>query len=330
MDRGIVLGLDIGYSNLCLAFDSPDGRQECGTLVMPAGAGPADRLPETIGDTSGRPDCNGWRVPVREGLWAAGVEPGRLQGSPRDLHADYTASDTYQALFLAALSATGAARIRHLVTGLPVSHYQRRRDPLARRLRGAHRLGADRHVSVERVTVLPQPAGAYVDFLDSVDHVELAERGRILVVDVGFFSVDWVLIEGGEIRNAASGSSLLAMSVLFRAADELLQKRNGCQVGIEHLERVAREGWGYFYAGGERIATDALLAEAAAAVAPRALAELRQAIRAEHAIDGILLAGGGAPLFEPHVQSTFPGSRALMSDRPVVANARGFWLLEQN
>lgn len=324
----VFLGLDIGYSNLCLVFGGGMSA-EPRSLVAPAGAGPVSALPDAIGGERVDPGSDGWMVPIKGDLWAAGVEPGRLQGLPRDLHADYTKSDSYRALFLAALTATGAARIEHLVTGLPVSHYRTGHARLAAALHGTHRVGGGMAVSVERVTVLPQPAGSYVDFVSRLENLDLAERGLVLIIDVGFFSVDWLLVDGGEIRSAASGTSLLAMSMVLRAADELLQRRHGCQVGVERLERVVREGWPSFYAGGNRVSTRSLLAEAADLVAPRALAEMRQAMRGERAVDGILLTGGGAALFEPHVAPLFPGIRIAVPDAPVLANARGFWLLEQ-
>jgi plasmid segregation protein ParM len=298
------------------------------SFVLPAGAGPAELLPDSIGG-NGHPD-GGWRVPINGEMWAAGVEPGRLQGLPRDLHADYTRSVSYRALFLAALAATGAEQIGHLVTGLPVSHYKNGHAGLAQRLRGTHSIGGGVAVAVERVTVLPQPAGAYLDFINRIESLDLAERGQILVIDVGFFSVDWVLVDRGEIRHAASGTSLLAMSMVLKAADDLLRERHGCQVGVDRLELAVREGWPSFYAGGQRIATGELLSEAANLIAPRALAEMRQTLRGEHAVDGILVAGGGATLFEPHVAAIFPGTHIALPDLPVLANARGFWLLEQD
>lgn len=326
MER-VFLGMDIGYSNLCLVFGGGMAA-EPRSLVAPAGAGPASALPDAIGGERVDTGSDGWRVPINGDLWAAGVEPGRLQWSQRDLHADYTKSDSYRALFLAALTATGAARIEHLVTGLPVSHYRAGHARLAAALRGTHRVGG-MAVSVENVTVLPQPAGSYVDFVSRLENLDLAERGLVLVIDVGFFSVDWLLVDGGEIRGAASGTSLLAMSMVLRGADELLRQRHGCQVGVERLERAVREGWPSFYAGGNRVSTRSLLEEAAALVAPRALAEMRQAMRGERAVDGILLTGGGAALFAPHVAPFFPGIRIALPDAPVLANARGFWLLEQ-
>ena len=42
-----VLGVDIGYSNLKLAIGQSGSEPK--TIILPAGAGPADRMPERIG-----------------------------------------------------------------------------------------------------------------------------------------------------------------------------------------------------------------------------------------------------------------------------------------
>ena len=328
-EQGVVLGLDVGYSNLCMVFDSPPGSGSSQAIVAPAGAGPAALLPRAIVESRLHqrhdPGADGWRVQVGNTLWAAGVEPGRLQGYPRDLHADYPASDSYRALVFAALAATGAARVR-LVTGLPASHYQEGRSDLVRRFRGEHRLGPSSTVLVESVTVLPQPVGSYIDFLDVDKHLEIAERSRILVVDVGFFSVDWVLIEQGELRAASSGTSLLAMSVLFQEADDILRGRYGRRHGADRIERAARHSEQHIHVRATKVPLGDLLADAAASVAPRAVTEMRRALRAEDLPDCLLLTGGGAALFEASVASAFADSKVVVPGRPVIANAHGFWL----
>ena len=76
-----VLGVDIGYSNLKLAI-GPSG-SEPKTIILPAGAGPADRRPERIGGGDEETCLDG---SVENERWAAGVPAGRLQGGEREPH----------------------------------------------------------------------------------------------------------------------------------------------------------------------------------------------------------------------------------------------------
>ena len=81
-----VLGVDIGYSNLKLAIGQSGSEPK--TIILPAGAGPADRMPERIG---GGDDETCLYVSVDNERWAAGVPAGRnaaqYPASRRDGHA---------------------------------------------------------------------------------------------------------------------------------------------------------------------------------------------------------------------------------------------------
>ena len=99
-----VIGLDIGYSNLKLAFGDVDKGgtpRPTVTRVLPGGAGRLSDLPIRLGKGEG--DADAIVVNVNGEKWVAGVDQARLETSMRELHADYPASDAYQALFHAAL-----------------------------------------------------------------------------------------------------------------------------------------------------------------------------------------------------------------------------------
>lgn len=95
------------------------------------------------------------------------------------------------------------------------------------------------------VWLVPQPIGGYLDLLWSGQGGSVLEEGRILVIDPGFFSVDWVLIEEGDIRRPYSGTSLEAMSVLLDQASRLIADEHGGVVPIERIEEALRTGKGH-------------------------------------------------------------------------------------
>ena len=95
----VIVGLDVGYSNLKIAAGEAGGVPQ--VSARPAGAAPAQRLGERVG--SGPAPADGIYVDGRGQRWIAAVEPGRLEGWQRPLHEDYAASPAYEALVKAGL-----------------------------------------------------------------------------------------------------------------------------------------------------------------------------------------------------------------------------------
>jgi len=128
---------------------------------------------------------------------------------------------------LAGIVSTGAEKIDHLVTALPASHFrdEEKRKALKSTLVGAHNVSGGREVVVDDVSVIPQPVGSYMSIVSTFEDAEPLEEGRALVIDPGYFSVDWLTIEGMEARMASSGTSLKAMSKLFKDAASVIGPR---------------------------------------------------------------------------------------------------------
>jgi len=327
-----VMGLDIGYANLKLAVGAPG--EEPTVLIRPAGAAPLGRLGERV--ARGGEGETAISVPVNGEPWAAAVDPGRFEGGwQRSLHAEYATTPAYQALFRAALVLAGREVITRLVTGLPVAQAQdaSRREALRTALAGRHRVGPGRSVEVREVRVIAQPVGAFLELLWSRAPGELLERieaGAVLVLDAGHFSVDWALIVRGELRRAASGTSLEAMSVLLERAARLIAAEHGGKPWAGALESALHAGRPHLLVLGQRVALRPYLERAAAEVATVALEALRESLRREAGnVDVVLLAGGGGQLYGARAEALFPGAAIVSLREPVAANARGFFRYAQ-
>ena len=212
--------IDIGYSNLKLASMAGDGTIQ--TQVLPAGAAPVDCMPERLNDG----DDDGLCVMVGDELYAAGVPQSRFQKWNRSLHEDYPSTDSYRALFHAGLLSLGATDIDTLVTGLPVSQYrdEARRSALADQLTGTHQVTRKRQIRIKSVKVVPQPLGAYLDLVYTLDDPDLLADSRVLVIDPGFFSVDWVVIEQAALHQSLSGTSQMATSMILEAVQTRIRE----------------------------------------------------------------------------------------------------------
>jgi len=328
-----VLGVDIGYSALKVAM----GRQgePPREIALPAGAAPRERLGIAVSARGLEERAESGAIEVRlDGEpWIAGVHPGRFERWSRPLHEDYAATRPYRALLYAALTAAASERIDALVTGLPTRLWldPERRAALACAIEGVHWPDGAREVEVASVTVLPQPLGAFVDFLLRHPDTRLLERlgeTRALVVDVGHYSTDWAVIDSGRLQRAVVGTSTRAMSMVLERTAELIHADGLGQVAPHLLEEALRAGRRTVL-GRHMRALDIgnYLERAGAEIAPLALDALRADLRAADGGPGVVvLTGGGAPTLEPWLREAFPEALVLAGGEDRLgANARGFF-----
>ena len=185
-----------------------------------------------------------------------------------------------------------------------------------------------RPVEVADVRVVAQPVGAFVDVLVHAGEavVDVIGDGTVLVLDVGFFSVDWAVLVNGDLRRTSTGTSLDAMSVLIEAAAGLIGSDCRGKPPIAALEGCLAEGGASILYRGKRVALAPYLEQAARQTARVALEALRQDLRREHTeVDLIVLTGGGSALFAPLVQELFDQVPLHVPADPVGANARGYF-----
>ena len=318
-----ILGIDIGYSNLKLAYGERGATPK--TLLRPAGAAPADRFSSRF---DGKAQDDFLHVQVNGDPFIAGVAPDRAEMWSRSLHADYPSSASYQALFHAGLLLSEADHVDMLVTGLPVSQYldEKRRHAIAEQMKGSHQVTPKRSVSVDAVKVIPQPVGGFLDFIAGGDTD--IEGGRVLVIDPGFFSVDWVVIADSDLHRQSSGTSLEASSVVLEEASRLIAKDYGSNVSTEKLENAIRGGKAEVLVLGKRVDLGPYIEQASRKVAPVVVESIQKSLRKEsESVDRVLLVGGGAPFFKEALGTAFAQLTVVTTKDPVFSNARGFWLM---
>lgn len=317
------LGLDIGYSNVIGTFGNGNGQHE--SIVRPSQAAPLKEVP---GDSALR--AGEVLVDVDGELWIAFAAPGRVQDG-RELHEHYTKSAAYKALFKASLlHAAGESNvIDHLVTGLPVSQSRDESyvQGVVEMMTGSHKVTANRTIEVKSVTVVAQPIGTLTDIYCSSDHAEVVEESVSLILDPGFFSVDWVLFDHKELISQSSSSSVKAMSVLLEACNSDIARHHGGNPGMEKIEHALQSGRNYIMMFGQRVDLTDHLRRAADIVIPAVFTEIKQTLRFHkgRAIDCVILGGGGADVYEPYTKQEFPESLVIKPVDSVKSNAIGFY-----
>ncbi|WP_234305591.1 ParM/StbA family protein [Diaphorobacter sp. J5-51] len=324
-----ILGIDIGYSNLKIAYGSTDG--DVTTALRPAGAAPSDRFGSRF---DGRAQDDFLHVLVDDQPFIAGVSSDRAEMWERSLHADYSKTPSYKALMHAGMLMSGMNEIDVLVTGLPVSQFNdpAKRAELEKKFVGKHQITPKRSVNVNQVKVLAQPVGGLLDYIEQQDEEKTGflvdDDARVLVVDPGFFSLDWVLVSNGQLQRQSSGTSLKASSVLLEQAARFIAEDYGATPSTESLENAVRNNKSSILIMGQRVQIELYIKKASEAMASVTADAIQKSLRIESVSpDVVVMVGGGATFFEKAVREAFSKLKVVMPKDPVFSPARGFWLM---
>ncbi len=326
-----IASVDIGYSSVKIAHGPGEGRAP-EMLHLPVGAAPASRCGVTLGGELAV--GAGHRVMINGEPWVAGIDPAKLADFIQSMDEGYITTDEYRALFYAALSAIGETTIDVLVTGLPVAHF---RDEvmklgLEKMMSGRHYIRDDLVVEVNRVIVVPQPAGAFsahmIDAQRGPDRFRVKHGRSVLVVDPGHYSLDWIMFLDA-FRMDSSGSNARAGEAVVREAAAALSKSHGVKVRPARLQEAVLHNAGPLEIGRHSIDFWPAVRASAAEIVNASLRQIRGSVRQvmdERGVDLVLVAGGGADLFYEPLREAFSDAEVTRVANPMMANARGYYI----
>jgi len=320
-----VVGLDIGYSNVKIAIGDAQSF-EPSVQVYPAYATSEPETDLALAKKSEHevkvyPNGNEWRV-----------FSNRV--GHRELHDKYHSTEMYMALFYGALIKATAGRsniIDMLVTGLPVriANSQEEREQLSRQLSGTHEVSPGTFITVKEVGVLSQGVGIMNDVLNREGLIsdEDVEFSNILVIDPGFYSMDYVMFARGDRKKEFSGSSLNATSVIIDEVVRLMESEHpeeGTQEA-ERIETALRNGEKTFNNGFRNVEIQPLVDKITPRIVGSVVAELLKRTRSVGPIHIIISAGGAATFYDSSIKDAFKQARVIQSPNPVASNAIGYW-----
>lgn len=319
--------MDIGYSSVKLSLYK-DG--EVQTLIYPNGAAVRSLL------ASNADLGNAYILEHKGEQWVAGIESDRIQQhTSRNLDGGFIKTDEYEVLVKSALLACGVNEIDLLVTGLPVNQTKgdgKDVDFLADMVVKNHEIKKGYSVNVKNAYVIPQPVGAFVDALsnhepDSIEAMLFNET--VLVVDPGFYSVDWVIFSKNELHDSSSDTSNDAMSSVFSDVANSIGEDYTQVPSLDKVESAVRNG-SYLISGSSVIKNSELMEyvkKAGLKSTKNPTKELRAClVKGKYNVSIIVCAGGGASVYAEAIKNDefFKDIRVEVSDEPVLANARGY------
>lgn len=321
-------GIDVGFGYTKAVAEN--GRSvSFPSAVLPEAQGESD-LTRVLGSGEGdhrlemRDDPDGPPKAFRVGYDALAM------GAVRTWDTNASERSDYVLLALTAARLLACAGPVHLAVGVPLSLYLARasRESLRMRLLGTDSWvrvdqGSSARITVERVTVLPQAAGAFL--AEASREPELSRR-LCGIVDVGYRTTDYLLLRpgrGSPVPDATlSGSLDQGVGRLYERVAQRLGRERAALLESTLIERHAALKLPYFL-DGEEIPLPGLLTDEGASLAEAIRTRLQRAWGSVwRDMGSLVITGGGGALLWPHLQSMHPLAR--LAQDPAFSNARGF------
>jgi len=242
----------------------------------------------------------------------------------RALSEDFVTTPNYAALLAGALHYSKATEIDRLVLGLPVHNTQKYAAYLKDRFNGELDFGWG-PIRVNNVLPLPQPLGSLVTFIQQSGQ-RYDPDNSYLVIDVGYFTTDWVVARGYTMDDTRSGGVPGGASKIYQQIASLISAAEGEPVdSIERIDKAIREIKPLLFFGKDLDVRPFL--EQAIAVSHQSVKEVQARVGRTEDIRAIILTGGGASLYAPAIQAAFPRNTIQVMDAPCFANVRGFYTI---
>jgi plasmid segregation protein ParM len=242
----------------------------------------------------------------------------------RTLSEDYCTTPNYAALLGGSLHFAGITDVEYLVLGLPVHTMKKYSDQLRGEFTGTFDFGHG-EVHIGKVVVVPQPLGSLVSF--SEYHGDRFDRENAhLVIDVGYFTTDWVVANAFTMDDRRSGGAPGGASQIYQRIADLISNSEGDQLDdIERIDKCLRENKPLLFYGKD-IALDPYV-EQSQAVIMATVKEMQNKVGRTADLRSIVLTGGGAALYEAVIRAAFPRVQIDVLEAPCFANVKGFLIV---
>ena len=238
---------------------------------------------------------------------------------------------------------TGNAEQFVMATGVPVATSREESVQLAQGLKGVHEIrvkndatGEERilKANITKTFVLPEPYGTYYKVLKDLGEDRAVDA---IIVDIGHGSTDILCMYKGNMMRTASGSIEEATDTLTSRLARAIKDKTGKIVRPIDLMKSIETGRKELMLGGEKWNIgDALEAsiQSIAEVIYDETDRLLNNLPPDAWIEKVIVTGGGAITFGPHLRDLFwkgnvvkSPEEVLVPENPVMCNAQGFELI---
>ena len=242
----------------------------------------------------------------------------------RSLSEDFVTTANYAALLAGALRYANSTEVERLVLGLPVHNTQKYAAFLKDRFAGTHNFGWG-EIHIGSVLPLPQPLGTLISYIQHSGK-KYDPENAYLVIDVGYYTTDWVVARGYTVDDTRSGGVPGGAARVHQQVASLITAEKGHPFdSIERIDKAIRETKPLVYFGDDLDVTPYLTE--AVAITHQPVKEIQSRVGRTDDLRAIILTGGGAQLYAPAIRAAFPANAIHMMDAPCFANVRGFYTI---
>ena len=332
MQNKIVRAIDVGYGNTKFTTsDGTDGDIDC--MMFPSLAPMASN--SGVDRSMDKKDTI-----VVNGGGEANFEigPDSLSSmssyGTRTLDLDFVRRESYLAFMRGAMFYMKTDHIDVLIVGLPVSNMDAMAGLVKSQLVGVHPLPGG-SVRVKEVLVVPQPVGGMYDFGVRNRLMEKIETSTSLLIDPGYFTLDWVIANGTKMVGARSGAASNAgVSAILRyvldkiSAKVVFREHRTIEISENVLSRLDKAilGKSDFRIFGKVEDISTILCSPNPIISD-ALSKLRTKVGSLDDIDRVVIVGGGAHHYEKALLDMFPGFDIRIAKNQIFSNVRGFQMM---
>lgn len=322
--KPLCAGVNIGYGHLKLATPG-------GVFVTASAVAPSNPLYDGVGRSR---DTH--RTVLGGTEYEVGAEAILLTRTPETARLpvpQWLGTQRYQVLAKLVMDRLAMESDGWEVTlGLPVSDYQ---DEAYRKRVKAFWTGihdtASGPIEIREARVVPEPIGAVFAHIEHFSDAEIAAETSAshLILDVGFFTSDWLVLNRmAPDLPQSRGIDIGMHAILARMAEQIAadHQKSGMSdlITLETLllEQIAAGRPG-------KIDLPDYARRATAQIAPGLIDDIQAStyrwLRSD-AEKKILIAGGAAGFLLPHMKTAYPGIPVSIVENPQTANATGYLL----
>lgn len=313
-----VVGIDIGYGDVKIVSDDLLAVTEKGCFVsFPTVIAPARA--ETFSVT----EEENVFVEVGENKYCVGEDARESANVLNTKYETWFKDDLYLAFYKKALSYVTPGTI-DVVTGLPVSDFDKWNNELKKRLTGEFKVNGKTY-EVVNLRIMPQPFGSFSNYIfDSSGNLmnETAMKETVGIIDIGTRTTDFILVDSGKWKKeGASGTINTGVSNLLDKVSKQVSEIYKVDLTMLKVRDAIRSREIKVYGKPKDIST--IIDQEVHHLAKFIEYTAKTFWGSGAHIDTVLLVGGGAEIFRKYMENLFP--HLTVPKEISFSNAKGFW-----